>query len=215
MSNIKPLPSFEDLVSDKALAHKQDQLTVLLNQAPPDKWVKEHPYIRGFKYLPIDKVEYLLKKLFRAYKIEVTESKMLLNAVTVTVRIHYQDPITGEWSYHDGVGAKELQTQKDSGNLKMDMSNINRGAMEMALPIAKTVAIKDACDHFGRLFGSDLNRKETIDYTVNEKFKPVLTFDSPNFEKIKEAVHSGAMPIEKLKLSYSVTNEVMEVLTNV
>jgi hypothetical protein len=213
--NTKLLPTFEDLVNDKELAHKQDQLTVLLNQQPPDKWVKEHPYIRGFKYLPIDKVEYLLKKLFRAYKIEVTESKMLLNAVTVCVRIHYQDPVTGEWAFHDGVGAKELQTQKDSGNLKMDMSNINRGAMEMALPIAKTVAIKDACDHFGRLFGSDLNRKETIDYTVNEKFKPVLTINSPNFDKIKESVKTGEMSIERLKISYSINNEVMEVLTNV
>jgi hypothetical protein len=38
----------------------------------------------------------------------------------------------------------------------------------MALPIAKTVAIKDACDHFGDLFGSNLNRKDVISFQVDE-----------------------------------------------
>ena len=37
---------------------------------------------------------------------------MLLNCVEVTVRIHYKEPITGEWMYHDGVGASEIQTKK-------------------------------------------------------------------------------------------------------
>jgi hypothetical protein len=34
----------------------------------------------------------------------------------------------------------------------------------MAFPIAKTIAVKDAADHIGKLFGADLNRKETLDY---------------------------------------------------
>ncbi len=66
--------------------------------------------------------------------------------------------------YHDGVGAKELQTIAASGPLKQDFSNINKGAVEMALPIAKTAAIKDAADHLGKLFGRDLNRKDTLEY---------------------------------------------------
>ncbi len=66
--------------------------------------------------------------------------------------------------HHDGVGAKELQTQAGTGTLKVDFSNINKGAVEMALPIAKTAAIKDAADHLGQLFGRDLNRKDTIEY---------------------------------------------------
>jgi hypothetical protein len=32
----------------------------------------------------------------------------------------------------------------------------------MAFPLAKSVAIKDACDHFGNIFGANLNRKDTI-----------------------------------------------------
>jgi len=158
------LPTLAELTKDVALAWKNDNLNLLLNQQPPANWVKEHPYIKGYRYLPIDKIEYLLRKIFKQYRIEVLKTGMLLNAVEVTVRVSYVDPVTGEWNHFDGVGAEELQTQKGTGNLKLDMSNINRGAITMALPIAKTVAVKDACDHFGDLFGANLNRKDTLSF---------------------------------------------------
>jgi hypothetical protein len=172
-SDVIKIPTYEELVTNKEIAVKQDALNYLLNQEPPKQWVKKHPYISNYNYLPIDKVEFLLKRIFREYKVEVLETKMILNAITVNVRIHYLDPITNIWKFHDGVGAKEVQTQKETGALKMDMSNVNRGAVEMALPIAKTIAIKDAADHFGRLFGADLNRKDTINYTINSKLNSV------------------------------------------
>ena len=162
------LPTIAELTGDVELAFKNDQFNLLLNQEPPAKWIKKHPYIKDYNYVPIDKVEFLLKKLFKLYKIEVLKTGMLLNAVEVTVRIHYLHPVTSEWMFHDGVGAEELQTQKDSGNLKLDMSNINRGAIKMALPIAKTSAVKDAADHLGKLFGSDLNRKDTVAFTADK-----------------------------------------------
>ncbi len=143
---------------------KKEHLNVILNTPPPESWVKIHPYIKNYKYLPIDKVEFLLKKCFKTYSIEVKESKMMMNSIAVTVRVHYLDPSTMQMSYHDGVGACELQTNKDTGSLKLDMSNISKGAVTMALPIAKTIAIKDACDHFGDLFGASLNRKDIIQY---------------------------------------------------
>lgn len=162
------LPTLAELTKDVSLAWKNDSLNLLLNQQPPANWVKVHPYISNYKYLPIDKCEYLLRKIFKQYKIEVLKTGMLLNAIEVTVRVHYVDPISGDWMFHDGTGAQELQTQKDSGNLKLDMSNVNRGAVTMALPIAKTVAVKDACDHFGDLFGANLNRKDTLVFTVDK-----------------------------------------------
>jgi len=162
------LPTIAELTGDVELAFKNDQFNLLMNQEPPAKWVKTHPYIKGYNYVPIDKVEFLLKKLFKLYKIEVIKSGMLLNAIEVTVRVHYLHPVTSEWMFHDGVGAQEVQTQKDTGSLKLDMSNINRGAVTMALPIAKSVAIKDAADHLGKLFGSDLNRKDTLAYTTDK-----------------------------------------------
>lgn len=79
------------------------------------------------------------------------------------------------------MGACELQTKKDSGNLNLDLSNINKGAVLMALPIAKTTAIKDAVDMFGSLFGANLNRRDAVE------FKPdadTLTFIKSNKEKL-------------------------------
>lgn len=159
------LPTIQELFSDDIeMAGKQEGLNAILNTPPPAKWVKEHPFISGWLYLPIDKVELLLGKLFKRFDIEVRKTGMLLNSVEVTVRVHYFNPATGEMCYHDGVGACEIQTVSKTGALKMDMSNINRGAISMALPIAKTLALKDATDHLGKIFGRDLNRKDVIEF---------------------------------------------------
>jgi hypothetical protein len=141
-------------------AYANDNLNALLSVAPPEKWVKEHPYIKNHKYLPIDKVEYLLRKIFKEFRIEVLSSGTAFNGVVVTVRVHYINPATGQWSYHDGIGAIQLQTAK--GTSPADLANINNGALSMAYPLAKTLAIKDACDMFGNLFGANLNRRDVL-----------------------------------------------------
>lgn len=42
----------------------------------------------------------------------------------------------------------------------------------MAFPIAKTLAVKDAADHFGTLFGANLNRKDVIQFTPDAHLIP-------------------------------------------
>lgn len=164
------LPTLNDLFDDNIeLAFKQEGLNAILNTPPPDKWVKEHPFIKGWRYLPIEKVEHLLSKIFKRYNIEVKKTGMLMNSIEVTVRVHYYNPAVNEMCYHDGVGACELQTNKDTGSLKMDMSNVSRGAVSMALPIAKSLAVKDATDHIGKIFGRDLNRKDVLEFKPDDK----------------------------------------------
>ena len=46
-----------------------EQLNVILSTPPPATWVKQHPFIKGYNYLPIDKVEYLLRRCFKKYQI--------------------------------------------------------------------------------------------------------------------------------------------------
>lgn len=163
------LPTIADLFNGVIEAPKTEGLNAILSTPPPKEWVKDHPFIKNYHYLPIDKVEYLLRKVFKRYRIEVLKTGMLMNAVEVTVRVWYLNPATGKMDFHDGVGAQELQTEAKSGTLKMDMSNVNKGAVMMALPIAKSVAIKDACDHFGVLFGCNLNRKDTLNFTPDQQ----------------------------------------------
>ena len=208
------LPAIKDVYGDIELAVKQDGLMAVLNQPPNPEWVKEHPYVKNYKYLPIERVEWLLKSIFKTgYKIEVIKTALMLNAVEVTVRVHYKDIITGEWMFHDGVGAQEIQTQKDSGHLKLDMSNINRGAITMALPIAKTVAVKDACDHFGNIFGANLNRKDYIEYGVDLTLQP-MDEKHPNWEKVKAAIKSKNYTVEAVEAKYTLTAQAKETLKN-
>jgi len=164
-------PTIAELFSDNIVeAFKNEQLNLLLNQEPRATWIKEHPYISGHKYIPIDKIEFLLRKIFKRYRIEITGQGTSFNGVWVTCRVHYWNPVSNDFDFHDGIGAVQLQTKK--GTSPADLANINQGAISMAFPIAKTVAIKDACDHFGKLFGSDLNRKDTIPFQVDENLNP-------------------------------------------
>lgn len=211
------LPKIQDLYSDKVAIQKNDVLMTLLNQEPKKEWVKEHPYIKvealdskgnkikvPYRYLPIQRIEYLLKTIFKRYRIEVTGQGTAFNGVWVTVRVHYVHPITGEWEFHDGIGAAQLQTEK--GASPADLGNIKHGAISMAFPNAKTIAIKDACDHFGKLFGSDLNRKDIINYTPD---LTLIDFDEnhPNWNKAIEAIKSGGYTIDDLKTKYSISDE--------
>lgn len=163
------LPTLDELFADNIQeAGKTEALNVILNSPPPEKWVKQHPYIKEHRYLPIDKIEYLLRKIFKRYSIEITDQGTSFNGVWVTVRVHYWNPVTNEMNYQDGIGAMQLQTSK--GTSPADMANINNGAISMAFPIAKTLAVKDACELIGNIFGANLNRKDTIAFTPDMNF---------------------------------------------
>jgi hypothetical protein len=201
MSN---LPKINDIYTDKVSIRKSDVYVTLLNQQPKLEWVKKHPFISGYKYLPIERIEYLLKTIFKRYRIEITGQGTSFNGVWVTVRVHYVHPITGEWDFHDGIGAAQLQTAK--GTSPADLNNINNGALSMAFPMAKTIAIKDAADHFGKLFGADLNRKDVISYELDLTLIE-LTPEHPNWNKVKTAITSGDYTTEQVRSKYELSNE--------
>lgn len=201
MSN---LPKIQDIYTDKIATRKNDVYVTLMNQPPKPQWVKIHPFIKGYNYLPIERIEFLLKTIFKRYRIEITGQGQSFNGVWVTVRIHYLHPITGEWDFHDGIGASQLQTK--SGTSPADLQNINNGALSMAFPMAKTIAIKDAADHFGKLFGADLNRKDVIAYDLDLTLID-MDKDHPNWIKVVEAIKSGSATLEQVKTKYNLTTE--------
>ena len=172
------LPTIQELFSDDlSMASKQEGLNAILAHEPRKEWIKEHPYISGHYYLPIDKVEHMLRMIFKVYRIEITGQGTAFNGVWVTVRVHYFSPATNQMEYHDGIGAMQLQTKK--GSSPADLANINSGAISMAFPIAKSLAIKDACDMFGNVFGANLNRRDVA------QFKPDLKIIKSNKEKLE------------------------------
>ncbi len=187
MSQDNNLPTLADLSNDLAFAKETDKLNYLLNQEPPTQWIKQNKFANNTNYIPIDKVETLLTKIFQHWKVEIIDYKQLFNAVSCHIRLHYINPLNGQWQFHDGVGAMQIQTSK--GSSPADLSAINNNAVMMALPAAKSYAIKDAAEHLGKLFGRDLNRKDTVAFTpsYDEELKEQLS----NQAKARYATTTG------------------------
>jgi hypothetical protein len=179
----RPLPTLNDLYSNIELAAKQNDLNILLSQQPKKEWIEEHPMAAGVKYLPISVIEYLLTSIFIKWRVEVINTQVIANAVQVTIRLHVQDPISGEWDWQDGIGAAPIQTRK--GAAATDFSQVLTDAVVKAAPAAKSYAIKDAAECFGRIFGKDLNRKLFLPYT-NLEGKIDLTLVEANDDQRKE-----------------------------
>lgn len=172
---MQKLPTLQELQADPNEAFKADQFNWLMNQEPPANWVALHPLVKvknslnqmvPMPYLPIDKVEYLMTKIFKKWYVEILTVQALFNAVVVTVRVHYCHP-DGDFRHVDGVGASGVQTDKDAK--ASDLASIKLAAVQMAAPSAESYAIKDACEKLGKIFGRDLSRRNTINY---EPFEP-------------------------------------------
>lgn len=163
MSENKKLPSIADIYTETYLTEgiKDNELALLCNCEPPSTWIEKHPYA-NVSYLPISKIEFLLTKIFNKWWVEIRDSKLIANSVSVTVRLYYRNPITGDTEFQDGIGAQPLQT--DQGRGTTDFDAIKSNAVAMALPSAESYAIKDAAEKLGKLFGKDLNRKDTMNY---------------------------------------------------
>ena len=105
----------------------------------------------------------MLDMIFQQWRVEILSVSQLAQSICCTIRLHYLNPVTKEWSYHDGVGAVPLKT--DKGFSAADLSHIKSDAVATGAPAAKSFAIKDAAEHLGKLFGRDLNRKDAVAYT--------------------------------------------------
>lgn len=170
--NTQNLPSIRDIqAGELTIEGKDNALNVLLNQPPPAAWVKTHPMSKT-AYLPIDKVEYLLTKIFIKWNVEVKQVQVIANSAVVTVRLYYQNPMSGLMEWQDGVGAAPIHTSKGKG--AMDWNEVLADSVMKAVPSAKSFAVKDAAEELGKIFGKDLNRKDTVVYDTllaDDRFK--------------------------------------------
>jgi len=178
------LPQIKDLMNADVLKLDEiNQLNILLNQQPPANWLKSNPMVPALKYLPIERVEYLLTRLFFQWKVEIKETKLIGNSVVITVRLHYFNPVLDEWEWQDGVGASPLQT--DSGKGAIDFNFLKNSAVMMAAPAAKSYAVKDAAEQIGAIFGKNLNRADKANYDTLAT-NPALGAKSNKYEDIIE-----------------------------
>jgi hypothetical protein len=156
------IPTMSDLVTETPETVKLNNLQVLLNQNPPSQWLENHPMIRGYKYIPIQRIEWLLTRIFTKWWVDIIDTKLVANSITVTVSLSVINPLDGKVWHQQGVGASPLQTDKGAGATEFD--KIKNDAVMKAIPSAESYAIKDAAEKFGKIFGKDVGRKSTMDY---------------------------------------------------
>ena len=156
------LPSINDLYSEIAVKSKQNDLNVLLNHEPKAEWIKQHPIAKNVKYIPIERIEWLMTRIFIQWHVEIKMTQVIANSIVVTVRLHYKDVLSDEWLWQEGLGAAPIQTDKDAG--ATDFSKVKTDAVMKAAPAAESYAIKDAAEKIGKIFGKDLNRSDKILY---------------------------------------------------
>ncbi len=193
------LPTIKELVdlAETDQAYADNNLAVLLNQPPPKGWVKFHPIAKvknekgeevPLPYLPIERVEYLLTRIFTIWHREIKSVMVIANSVQVTVRLHVRNPLTMEMEWNDGVGAVAIQTDKGKGAMDWNFAKAN--GVQLAVPAAAAYATKNAAEQWGNLFGKDLARREQVNYTDILVKEEQITAESLKelYERKKEMV---------------------------
>jgi hypothetical protein len=165
------LPTLAEIVAAEGLTDREQSnaLHVLLNQPPPANWIKVQD---GVKHLPVDKVKFLLTKIFIDWYEEIQCVQTVANSVVVVVTLHFRNPITGRWSKMDGIGAAPINTKKGAGS--MDWNQIVHDSVHKCAGAADSFALKNAAKKLGRIFGSELTVDDKISYDGlidPEKFK--------------------------------------------
>lgn len=161
----RKLPTLQEIIEEVDnvdVRNRQTDLNILLNAEPPKAFLKDHPMAKGVKYMPIQRVEYLLTRIFGRWYVEVRQVQVIANSVVVTVRLFYQDVLSTEMLWQDGIGAAPIQTDKGAG--AMDWNKTKNDAVMKAAPAAESYAVKDAAEKIGKLFGKDMNRADKILY---------------------------------------------------
>jgi hypothetical protein len=202
-----PLPTYAELVAGGQRTELKKLLYAPVNDAWKRKHPFLKSGGKPIDYMPVSHVETNLDIIFGDHIVEVIDTKVMDDCCSATVRVHVNYP-DGTHHWHDGSAIKNFQKEamtevekatlaqlmaaaEASTDLKARVAILNTyydlqrakpiriESREAALQVAISEAIKDACDHFGPIFGRDLNRKESFDeLPVATSSVPVATLSA-------------------------------------
>lgn len=203
---LKPgsIPTREDLfkaIENQEEAFITNQLNNLLQQPPHKDWVKTN---NGLEYLPIDKVEFMLTFIFGTWEWEIKREGILANSVYVTGTLKVWNRWVEKWQSHDGIGAVPIQLDKSQPPADIvrpsDLSRLKTMSIQMNLPAAASYAMSNAAARFGKIFGRDLNRKDTVGAYVFD-VEPVQQPPQPTLHHIPGSVQTETIPVQSQKIN--------------
>lgn len=144
-----------------------EQFTKILNTDPPASSLKKTPDGRA-DTMPISFVEAKLDEVYlRQWGAEDIHVQQLANEVLIWLTLWVIDPQTKERITRPGFAAVQITVDKVPEDLAgsgrnawaLDMANKKPNAMYLAFPKGKSLAIKNAAQSLGIIFGRNLNRK--------------------------------------------------------
>lgn len=165
------IPTLAELHKDNPDAFANDQLKTLLNMPVNQAWLKKHP-LTSHPYLPVDKVDYLLDRIYGRWELVVKSIFQIEQSVCAIITLKLWNPNRGDWDYQDGGGAMPIQV--DSGSKPSDMSAIKSNAIQLAIGAAISYAKKDAADNLGTIFGRNVTRKDSLVFDPTFKEDPYI-----------------------------------------
>lgn len=166
----------------------------IFSYPPPQEWVFRHPTITNHTYIPISIVENVLDFVYKdAWSIMTEQSMLPNNSILVKVQL-----ILGGERRLDGVAAIPLTEQQ---------------GIDGAFQLAKSLAIRDAAGHLGKLLGRDLGRPE-VTITEAPKGPTAKAFES-NQQKVLAAIDActtvdGVVSLENHAKSYNLIDRYNE-----
>jgi len=131
-----------------------EKFNKLLDKKPDNKWVEIGEYGgKKYRYLPIRKVEELLKEVFGAVQYKKSGNIMIVgNNVVYSLDVLVFHPVLKEWLTYNGVSAVPLNVDSEG----------NTHDLQPLIPLSKALAITNAARYIGRYFGSHLNEEDKV-----------------------------------------------------
>lgn len=132
-------------------------------------------------YIPKSGIEKTLEHVYGEFYIETVSTTIMQNIIIKDVRLHLVHPVTGEKFFMDGTAGAAIGNDKKNELILCPNDARNKPT------IVRTMAIKNAAESLGRIFGRDLNDNKGFsnkaDSNIIEKEYDISTFNSPELLK--------------------------------
>ena len=138
--------------------------------------VKQSPSSDKASYLPIGLIENQLDELYSGLWQTEGTVELMGNSIVATVTLKVFHPTAKLWISRTGIGAKKVQLNK--GAAAMDTSQMKADAFEKGAPAAKSMALRNAAQSLGQVFGRNLNRDIDEPLMYLDEQAEALTEDS-------------------------------------
>lgn len=165
----KPINDVPALQSNKGSFHALEEFTRLINQPPPKEGIKATPDGKA-ETLVVSYVEAKLDEVYlRQWGASDVHIQIVANEILVWLTLWVIDPQTKLRIERPGFAAVQITVDKVPEEIykdaklrnqwALDLNNKKPNACYLSFPKAKSMAIKNAAQSLGVIFGRNLNRK--------------------------------------------------------